>query len=211
MIILVGHLKGGVGKSTLTVNIATELQRQGKDVLILEADPTVRTVSNWAKDREENGHPRIQCVQQTGNLHSVLKDLDKRYDVVLVDAAGKDSKEMRTAMTAAHVLLAPMQPNQTDLDVTESLVETIEQARDFNPELRVLGLLNRASTHIFATDVKDSRVYLDEYPELPMANTVVYDRGAFQKCMDDGRGVVEMKDRKAMAEIQLLTQEVMGW
>lgn len=178
---------------------------------MLEADPTVRTVSNWAGDREEYGHPRIQCLQQTGNLHSVLLDLDKRYDVVLVDTAGKDSKEMRTAMTAAHVLLAPMQPNQADLDVAGVLVETIEQARDFNPELRVLGVLNRASTHVFATDVKDSRAYLKDYSELPVSERVIYDRSAFQKCLDDGRGVVEMKDPKAKAEIQLLTQEVMGW
>ena len=111
MIVVIAHIKGGVGKSTITVNLAVELQRQGKDVVMLEADPTVRTVSNWAGDREEYGHPRIQCLQQTGNLHSVLLD----------------------------------------------------------------------------------------------------DRSAFQKCLDDGRGVVEMKDPKAKAEIQLLTQEVMGW
>lgn len=211
MILLIAHVKGGVGKSTITVDIAAELQRQGKDVLILEADPTVHTVWNWARDREANGYPRIQCLKQTGNLHSTLVDQDKRYDVVLVDTAGKDSKEMRTAMTAAHVLIAPMQPNQADLDTTQALVETIEQARDFNPDLKVVGVLNRASTHVFATDVKDSRAYLDEYPELPIADSVIYDRSAFQKCLDDGRGVVEMKDQKAKAEIQLLTQEVTGW
>lgn len=211
MILLIAHVKGGVGKSMTTVNLAAALQHAGRDVMILEADPTVHTSANWARDRAEAGRKPITCIHQTGNLYSVLKDMDKRYDVVLVDSAGKDSKEMRTAMTAAHVMVSPMEPVQTDLDTVATLVETIEQARDFNPELRVLGFLNRASTHTFATDVKEARAYLEDYPELPMADTVLHDRKAFKACMDDGWGVVEMSDRKAKAEIQLLTQEVMGW
>ena len=51
MIIVFGHQKGGTGKSTLTVNMAVELQRQGKDVLLVDADPTIRTTSNFTTDR----------------------------------------------------------------------------------------------------------------------------------------------------------------
>lgn len=211
MIILIAHVKGGVGKSTITVNVAAELQRLGKDVLIVEADPTVRTVSNWTRDREEAGYKRIQSVQKTGNLHSTLLDLALRYDVILIDAAGKDSKEMRTAMTAAHLVLAPMQPSQADLDATEALVATIQQARDFNPELKVLGVFNRASTNVYATDVAEGRVFMDDFPELELSKTVVHERKSYKDCLEDGRGVVEMKDSKAKAEIQLLTQEVMAW
>lgn len=211
MIILFAHVKGGVGKSTITVNVAAELQRLGKDVLIVEADPTVRTVSNWTRDREEAGHKRIQCIQKTGNLHSTLLDLADRYDVVLIDAAGKDSKEMRTAMTAAHLVVVPMQPNQADLDATDSFVTTVDEARDFNPDLKVLGVFNRASTNVYATDVQEGRTYMAEYPELPFSETVIHERKSYQRCLEDGRGVVEMKDSKAKGEIQLLTQEVIGW
>lgn len=211
MIILVAHVKGGVGKSTITVNVAAELQRLGKDVLIVEADPTVRTVSNWARDREESELAKIPCVQKGGNIHSTLKDLATRYDVVLVDAAGKDSKEMRTALTAASVVLVPMQPSQADLDTAESFVTTVTEAQDFNPNLRVLGVLNRASTHATTSDVQEAREYMAAFPELPLAGVVLHERKSYQRCLEDGRGVVEMKDPKAKAEIQILTQEVMGW
>lgn len=210
-IILFGHLKGGVGKSTILVNIATELQRLGKDVVIVEADPSVHTASNWARDREEAGHQRIQCVQKLGNLRSTLLDLAERYDFVLVDAAGKDSKEMRTAMTAARIIVVPMQPSQADMDSTEDLVTTIEEARDFNPELKAMGVFNRASTNNFSTDVTEGHAYMVAYPEVPMAQTTLHERKSYKTCLEDGRGVVEMKDGKARAEIQLLAQEVLKW
>lgn len=209
MIILVAHVKGGVGKSTISVNVAAELQRQGKDTVLVQADPTVPTTANWARDREENGFSPITCLKQTGNLHSTLKDLDKRYDVVIVDAAGKDSKEMRTAMTAAHLLLAPMEPAQAELDSTEPLVETILQAKDFNPDLRVLGVFNKASTHSMSNDVEEGREYMAAYPEIPMAKVVLYQRKIYKKCLEDGRGVVELNDGKAKGEVQNLVKEML--
>ena len=210
-IILFGHLKGGVGKSTILVNIATELQRLGKDVVIVEADPSVHTASNWARDREEAGYQRIQCVQKLGNIRSTLLDLSERYDIVLVDAAGKDSKEMRTAMTAAKIIVVPMQPSQADMDSTEDLVKTIEEARDFNPGLKAIGVFNRASTNNFSTDVTEGHAYMATFPEVPMAQTTLHERKSYKTCLEDGRGVVEMKDSKARAEIQLLAQEVLKW
>lgn len=209
MIILVGSEKGGVGKSTATVNIAAELQRQGRSVLLVEADQTVKTVSNWSNDRDDAGLPSISCVRKEGNLRSTLLDLDGKYSVVVVDVAGRDSKEMRTAMTAAHILISPLQPSQADLDTVESFVETIGEAKSFNPELRVLGFLNRASTNSMATDVEEARDYMKQFPEIPLAQTSFHERKAYKTCLEEGRGVVEMKDSKAAAEVQLLTQEIL--
>ena len=211
MILLVGHHKGGVGKSTLAVNIAVEMQRLGKDVILVEADPTVHTVTNWARDREENGHKYIQAVQMKGNLRTSLEELGGKYDVVIVDAPGKDSKEMRTALTIAVVFLMPFQPSQADLDSTAGVVETLSEALDFNPALKTLAAMNRAATNVFSTDIKESQEYLADYPEITLASTVIHERKVFKNCLDEGQGVVEMKDSKAKAEVQLLTQEILTW
>ena len=71
MLIVIGHHKGGVGKSTLTVNLAAELQRRGQRVCIVEADPTVHTTSNWAADRAEAGREPIRTERITGNLYTL--------------------------------------------------------------------------------------------------------------------------------------------
>jgi chromosome partitioning protein len=211
VIILVGHQKGGVGKSTIAVNIAVEFTARGSDVIVVEADPSIFTSSNWAKDREDAGYSPIQTVQKTGNLRATLLDLAKKYDVVIVDAPGKDSSEMRTAMTAADMVLVPIQPTQPDLDATQGLVVTINQAKDFNPELKALAVLNRVSTNVFSDSVAEAQSYLSDFPELRIATTHLYERKAYQTSLSGGLGVVEMKDSKARAEIQLLTAEVLAW
>lgn len=211
MLILIGHHKGGVGKSTITVNLAAELQRRGRKVCIVEADPTVHTTSIWAADRVEAGGAPIKTEQVSGNLYTKLINLDKAHDVVLVDAAGKDSKELRTAMTACDLLLAPLLPSQPDLDTSKSLLATVKEARKFNPDLKLMGVLNRVSPHVWDDEEGEARTYMTKYPDLVLARTVLHDRKVFRKAMGDGKGAVETRDRKAKAEIQLLLQEALSW
>lgn len=208
MIILIAHQKGGVGKSTLAVNLAVEAQARGADVLIAEADPTIHTARLWAKTRGAAGGTQITSAKLEGNIHADLLDLSRRYDYVVVDVAGKDSRELRTAMTAADVLVAPMQPSQPDMDAAYVLVQTIRAARDLNPRLAVMAVLNRVPTNNFSNEGNESAQYLEDYPELPLAETRIYERKAYRTAMEKGLGVVEMKDGKAKAEIQLLLNEI---
>ena len=86
MIILVGGEKGGAGKSCLAQNLAVYLQQSQRDVLLLDADPQ-GTTTDWVKERDENDElNNIPSVQASGNIRSVLKDLDKRYQDIIIDA-----------------------------------------------------------------------------------------------------------------------------
>ena len=107
MIILIGSQKGGCGKSTTAANICAELARQGKDVILVDADRQ-GTASNWVTDRNgQENLPVVHSIQKFDNIRETLLDLAKRYEYVVVDSAGRDSRELRTGMTAAHVLLVP--------------------------------------------------------------------------------------------------------
>lgn len=211
MILLIAHHKGGVGKSTIAVNLAVEFQRRDMDPFILEADPTVHTSTNWARDREEAGGVPVQTLQKTGNLRQTLTDLGDRYGVVIVDAPGKDSREMRTAMTTADMLLAPIEPTQPALDVTEQLAKVIEEARDLNPELKVLAVLNRVPTNTFSKAADQAKQYLAEFPEIRLASVRLHERNAYKEALAEGLGVVEMRDSKAKNEIQRLAEEILAW
>ena len=115
MILLVGGEKGGSGKSCLAQNMAVYLQHQKKDVLLLDADPQ-GTTTDWAKEREENEKlANLPCVQASGNIRQILKDLVNRYQVVVVDAGGQDSEALRSAMTVATHMLLPFRPKRRDL------------------------------------------------------------------------------------------------
>lgn len=210
MIILVGSQKGGCGKSTVAVNICTALAVKGRDVVLVDADRQ-STAANWVMDRSANkGLPVVHCIQKYENIRNTLLDLDKRYEYIIVDAAGHDSRELRTGMTAAHVMLLPFRPSQPDLDTLPSLQEIITQARDLNSELIVYALLTMGPTNPVVHETDEAREYLQDYPEIRLLATVVRDRKVYRDAMSEGMGVIEMSNRKASEEIKSLTREILN-
>ncbi|MEQ4568533.1 division plane positioning ATPase MipZ [Paenarthrobacter sp. CAP02] len=211
MILTIGSLKGGCSKSTLTVNLAAELARQGKKVTVVDAD-RIASTTNWIADREERSPdlPSIIGVQKKGNLRATLLDLDEAADFVIVDTGGYDSQELRTAATASDVLVVPMKASPLDLDTLPAFVKVIEGILDFNAELAVRGLFTQASTHAMDKRLDESRDILSDYPEIPLFQTTIYQRSSYMDVMPVGRGVVEWTDSKAKAEIQVLAQELIN-
>ncbi|WMY80065.1 AAA family ATPase [Citricoccus sp. I39-566] len=208
MILLIGSQKGGPGKTTVAVNLAVEYARQGKDVCLVDADQQ-RSAARWHADREEQGHqPPIVCLEKLGNIHGTLVELAGRYEVVIVDVAGKDSREMRTAMTAADKMIVVVRPSQFDLDTLSHMADVIEQAMDINPGLEVRGLIAQAPSNPSVTERTDAREYLADYPQITALETVLYERKAYRDVVGEGLGVVEWSNPKAKAEIQELAAEV---
>lgn len=209
MIILIGSQKGGCGKSTTAVNICAALANNGKDIVLVDADRQC-TAANWALDRSSNeGLPVVHCIQKYENIRDTLLDLDGRYEYVIVDAAGRDSRELRTGMTAAQMLIVPFRPSQPDLDTLPNLQEIIIQAKDLNPDLQVFGLITMAPTNPVVHETDEAREYLQDYPEIQLLNTIIRDRKVYRDAMSDGLGVVEMGNQKASEEFLALMQEVL--
>lgn len=210
MILVVGSQKGGCGKSTTAVNICAVLAGDGRDVVLVDADRQSTAVT-WITDRSANGKtlPTVHCVQKFENIRDTLIDLDKRYEFVVADTSGRDSRELRTGMTAAHVLLVPFRPSQPDLDTLKSLQEVITQAKDLNPRLVVYGLLTMAPTNPVVHEADEARLYLQDYPEVKPLETVIRDRKVYRDAISLGMGVVEMNSNpKAAQETQSLVKEI---
>jgi chromosome partitioning protein len=209
MIILIGSQKGGCGKSTTAVNICAELAGKGHDVVLVDADRQC-TSANWAMDRvEKPALAAVHCVQKYENIRDTLLDLDKRYEYVIVDAAGRDSRELRTGMTAAHILVVPFRPSQPDLDTLPNMQEIIIQAKDLNHNLKVYGLITMAPTNPVIHEETDARECLIDYPEIKLLSTMIRDRKVYRDAMSEGLGVVEMDNPKAKMEIKKLVEEIL--
>jgi chromosome partitioning protein len=207
MILLIGSQKGGCGKSTLSVNIAAELTRQGRDVCLVDADRQ-GTASRWAQDRSDTELPNVHCVALYGRINAQLADLKQRYEFVIVDAAGRDSTELRTGLLAADTLLTPFRPSQPDLDTLSHLAEVVGAAKDLNESLICRAVLTLAPSNPMVNESSEAKEYLSEYPEFSLCKSIIKDRKAYRDTMGEGHGVVDWKDSKAKAEIQLLVQEL---
>lgn len=208
MILLIGGEKGGTGKSTIATNLAVVLAHAGQEVMLVNADPQP-TASRWIERRNEAGIlPEVFSVNKTGDVFRTVLDLGRRYGVVIVDAGGRDSKELRTAMAAANVMLVPLRASQPDLETLPHVNELVGLARGLNPSLQAHAVLSIAPTHPQINEVAEAREFLADFSELALVNAVIRDRKAYRDAMIEGCGVIEMDDAKAAAEIQQLAKEL---
>lgn len=213
MVIIIGSQKGGVGKSTLAVNICAVLATQGKDVILVDSDRQSSS-SNWAEDRAENSSlPQVNFVQKYDNLRATLKDLNTRYEYVIVDAAGRDSKELRTGLVAADILLMPVRPSQFDLDTVPTMQEMVAEVREeLNPDLKFKAVLSMAATNPVIHEADEAEKYLHECEDIQLLEGVICERKVYRDSIYAGRGmgVIEMDNSKAKAEMNKLVKELLA-
>ncbi len=123
MILLVGGEKGGTGKSAIACNLAAVLAIKQCDVMLVDADRQ-GTASKWINRRNKTHPelPKINCVQKTGHVFESVRDLATRYDELIIDAGGRDSEELRTALVTSHKLLTPLKPAQDNIETMSRMV-----------------------------------------------------------------------------------------
>jgi chromosome partitioning protein len=147
MILVVGGIKGGVGKSTLAANVAVLAARAGRDVLLVDGD-SQETTMTWAAARGEQpaaSTDRVTTVALVGKgVRDELRRLRPKYDAIVIDAGARDTTTQRSALTIADAVLLPFAPRGPDLWTIEAAVEMVNEIRTVNEDLRALALVNRA-------------------------------------------------------------------
>jgi len=213
MIILIGSQKGGVGKSTISVNLSAALATQGKDVVLVDTDRQSSS-SNWAEDRSENSKlPIVNCIQKYDNIRASLVDLNSRYEYVIVDAAGRDSRELRTGLVAADIFLMPVRPSQFDLDTIPTMRDMVADVKEeLNPTLKFFAVLSMGPTNPIINESEDAKSFFSEYSDISLLSTIIRERKVYRDSISSGRGmgVVEFDNTKAKLEINSVINEVLN-
>jgi len=211
MIILVGGEKGGAGKSCLAQNLAVYLQQSQRDVLLLDADPQ-GTTTGWVKERDENDElNNIPSVQASGNIRSVLKDLDKRYQDIIIDAGGQDSEALRSAMTIATHMLLPFRPKRRDLKTLDHMEQVLKLAKTVNPNLKARAIITQCPTLPSQVQrILDAKEACKSFG-IDALNSITTNRNVYDDADENGLSVFEVNsDPKAKAEIESIAREFLG-
>lgn len=215
MIVLIGGEKGGTGKTTIATNLAQMRTARGYDSLLIDTDKQL-SASSWASTREEEGvTPRINCLEkrvaditkQRGGIAKDILDVAGRYDDVIIDAGGRDSLELRSAMVVADILIIPIQASQLDLWTLGTMEELVSNALVSNPNLKAYCVINRGSPNPQMVETGEaSELITGELSTIEFSEVVMKDRVSYKRAIAEGKGIEEMKptDPKALAEIESL-------
>jgi len=205
-IVAVLNQKGGVGKTTLTVHLATAFARRGERVLLVDADPQGSAL-DWSAARA--GDPLFPIAGlPKASLHKDLPPLVGGYSTVFVDGPPRAEGVARSAIMASDLVLIPVQPSPYDVWAAKEIVDLIDEAAAFKPGLRAAFVVNRriANTAI-GRDVAEA---LAGYPLRVLAASICQ-RVAFAETAAQGLTAYDLPGgHPATREVDALADEVAG-
>lgn len=204
MIIGVLNQKGGVGKTTLSVNIAAALARTGQRVLLIDADPQGSAL-DWAAARERDPLFAVVGLPKP-SIHKELSVVGEGYDHIVIDGPPRVTDLARSAIMASDVVLVPVQPSPYDIWAADEVVKLIQEASVFKENIKSFFVINRkiANTAIG----RDVREALEAY-NLPTLEASVVQRVVFAEAAAVGNAVYEQdRDGVASQEIEAVVSEL---
>ena len=203
VIAIVGN-KGGAGKTTLSLNIANGLNRKFKTAII-DADPQGSSLQ-W---RAFGSDDSADVYEISDDLHGQLKELKKEYDAVIIDCPPSvHAEQTNLALEVSDHALIPVQPSPVDLWATVHIEKAVERARETNPQLKPLLIINQLEPRTMLSKIV--REAVNEIG-LPVANAVIRRRAVFRSSALEGKSVYDVGRRgdAAVEELEQLIQEFM--
>lgn len=205
MIISLLNQKGGVGKTTLAVHLATAFARQGNRVLMVDADPQGSAL-DWSASRTEKAQfPVVGLPKKT--LHRELPTIAADYNFVVIDGAPRVYDVARSAIMASDLVLIPVQPSPYDVWAAKEIVDLLSEVSVFKETLKTAFVINRKIVNTaIGRDVKEA---LSDY-QVQVLKAQVCQRVSFAESAASGQTVLEIDPSGiASQEILALTDEVM--
>jgi chromosome partitioning protein len=199
-VVSVLNQKGGSGKSTLATNLAAAIQRRGRRVALVDADPQ-KTASEWAS-RGEDTPPTYEA---TEDLAKNVPALEGSFDVVVLDGAPRMTELATDAVKVADLVLIPVQPSGADLWAAEDILDTVRARQKVSGGPHAAFVVSRAVARTnLAETIGDA---LDAY-DADVLDSRTGHRVAYTEALGSGQSVLDMGG-KAADEIQAITDEVL--
>lgn len=198
MITVIGSLKGGSGKSTVTFNLAVWLTMSGLPLRLFDLDPQA-TLTDVVDVRDEEGYDPGLKVEPASALDSLSSD-----DHALIDIGTADMAALEKAVALADRIIMPVPPSQADIWSAQRFLRMVKKiCPDEMPQVN--AFINRADTHHAVRESDEAAAALITLPGLQFVKQRLSQRTAYRRSFSEGMGVFEMEARgKASREFTAL-------
>jgi chromosome partitioning protein len=206
LIISVAHQKGGVGKSTLALNLTSFFKRNGAESAVVDADAQGSISNLISSFGADNAYGSVNLIPR--NSFKSFTELTKmnQYQVLLIDTPPYLSSNLSEIFEISDFVLVPTKPAVFDMFAIEGTIELINEAKKTKPELRTGVVINMSATG--AKHVEEIRNYMKN-KGINVLNTEIAKRIEFERCLLYSDSIFSTSDEKAKDEISRLGNEIM--
>lgn len=209
MIIGILNQKGGVGKTTISINLASSLARSGARVLVIDADPQGSALDWLAARPETEDAPFSVMGLPKPIIHKEVMKIRDDYDHIIIDGPPRVSDIVRSAIMASDIVLIPVQPSPFDIWAASEIVDLVRESAIYNEDRKSFFVISRkiANTAIG----RDAAEALSSY-EIPVMKSHLIQRVRFAESAAQGMSVYDdgEQNNPAAQEIEALKNEVLG-
>jgi chromosome partitioning protein len=211
MKIAVTNLKGGVGKTTIAVNLAVTFAQRGKSVCIIDTDQNQNSAVEWVTYRSpERPIIHVFPFDLAQIRTNTILDLEKKFDVVILDGSPQLSELATRTIIVSDIVLIPLNASLFDFKAFEKFLILLNETN----KNRVAVGMEEVKTFVILNKINEGTTVLNEITEglqsfkVPILKTKLKSRTAYALTTLDGIGVTEGKDKKASDEFNTLTDEL---
>lgn len=213
MIVTIGHIKGGTGKTTTAFQVAMQriITHPERKVWLIDTDEQQSCIDTVSVRGDLGLRPTIACSAYY-NKTTLMSQLNAQADVwddIIIDCGGRETDGLSLATFSSEKLIIPILPRAYDVWSLTRLETLVKKVHEMGSEVKPYAFINRKDK---SAETKQAIAFVQASETITLMTASLSERMAYAKACGAGKAVSEMRpaDKVAMREIEDLTKEIFG-